>query len=131
MATSAKVLIPDLPLPAVASRSETPVTSVDDGRDDDTRPSDLAPTVGAWTVGRGCTAGFLFFRLALSLPPPVTVVNPTSSADNSTVYREVSLAARDRACTVLAAAAVSVVGGSLPLTSFLATTPPTCGRTVS
>ena len=70
-ATSAKVLIfiPDSPLPAVAPRAETPVRSVDDDRDGGTRPPNLAPSVGAWPVGRGCAAGFLFFRLAPPLPP--------------------------------------------------------------
>ena len=103
-ATSAKVLTFGPPLAAAVPCAETPVGSVDDGKDDDTRPLVLAPSVGAWTVGRGCAAGFLFFRLALPLHLPMTVVNPTSSADDSTVNREVSLAARDLACTVLAAA---------------------------
>ena len=108
--TSAKVLIfiPDPPLPAVAPRAETPVRSVDDDRDSGTRPPDLALSVGAWAVGRGCAAGFLFFHLDFPLPPPVTDVNPASSADDSTVDREVSLVTRDCACTVLAAAATSV-----------------------
>ena len=99
-ATSAKVLILDQPLPAVAPRAVTPIRGVDDGSDDDIRPSVLVPSVGAWTVGRGCAARFLFIRLALPLPPPMTVVNLTSSADDSAVDREVSLGARDRACTV-------------------------------
>ena len=131
--TSAKVLIliPDPSLPAVAPRAETPIRSVDDGRDGGTRPPDLAPSVGAWTVGRVCAAGFLFFRLALPLPPPVTVVNPTSSADDSTVDREVSLATLDRASTVLATPAAFVARGSLPLALFPGTTPPTCGGTES
>ena len=75
------------PWPAVAPRAETLVRSVDDDSDDDTRSSVLASSVGAWTVGRGCAAGFLFFRLALPLPPPVTIMNPTPSADDSTVDR--------------------------------------------
>ena len=41
-------------------------------------------------------------------------MNPTSSADDSTVDRELSLATRDRACTVLAAAAASVARGIAP-----------------
>ena len=53
---------------------------------------------------------------ALPLPPPMTVVNPTSSA--STLDREVSFAGRNRACTVLAAtaaaAAAPVIGGIAP-----------------
>ena len=112
-ATSAKVLIliPDPPLPAVAPCAETPFRSIDDGNDDDTSPSVLVPSVGAWIVGRACAAGFLFFRLALPLPPPVTVVNPILSADGSTVDHEVSLAACNHACTVPVAAAASVAGG--------------------
>ena len=73
----------------------------------------------------------LVLSLRFPLSPPMTVVNPTSSADDSTVDREVSLAARERACTVLVAAPASVAGGVAPLSLFLATTPPTYGRTGS
>ena len=44
----------------------------------------------------------------------MTMVDPTSSAVDSTVDREVSLTARDRACSVLATAAASVAGGIAP-----------------
>ena len=107
--TKVRIFIPDPPAPADAPRAETPVRSVDDDRAGGNRSPDLAPSVGAWAVGRGCAAGFLFFRLALPLPPPVTVVNPASSADDSMVDRDVSLVTRNRACTVFAMAATSVV----------------------
>ena len=69
-ATSAKVriCIPHPSFPAVAPRAETPDRNVNDDRAGGTRPPDLAPSVGAWAVGRGCAAGFLFFRLALPRP---------------------------------------------------------------
>ena len=101
-ATSAKVLILGRYLSAVALRAETPVRGVDDGRDDD-----ICSSVGTCTVGRGYTAGFLFFRLDLPLPPPMTVeILPRQSTTPQST--------RDRACTVLAAEAAFVAGGIVP-----------------
>ena len=133
-ATSAKVLIliPDPPLPAVAPCAETPFRSIDDGSDDDTQ------SLGSCALGRRMDR-WKSLRCWLSvLSPcspsssPVTVVNPTLSADGSTVDHEVSVAARNHACTVPVAAAASVAGGVVsPPALFLATTPPTCGGTGS
>ena len=72
-ASSAKVLIPDTPLPAIAPRAETPVRIIDNGRDDDTHPSVLGRHMDCWKRLR------CWLSVLLSCPPSSSPCNDGES----------------------------------------------------